>query len=344
MKDLEMHFHPYFVSQLKLNMNIIISNEIDSSHNINIDAHNNIDDCNHDDGSSNNGHNNNHDSSSNKSSSIHDGGSNNGHTNSSSHDHDHDHHNDSSSITNIDVDSMKIKDQIILCSRMKHINQELYRKPYLIKKRQCNGAHNGLSLHITIQTGHLSIHFYSNIIHNRENPNEDHIKLQQLVTKTCADVLNRAYREDPSYIALCEFYRTHPSMSHLAEFPGTPCTNIYWSVERHGYNVHTDPNMVGPTFIFHLESPIPCHGGELTFVEFKYHDPLIRAVEMKVPMKHGEVIAGGWDHSYHFNQEYTGNDLYDFHSVVVMYMHLDVLTQNCKYNPDANTIRDEVEK
>jgi hypothetical protein len=81
--------------------------------------------------------------------------------------------------------------------------------------------------------------------------------------------------------------------------PKTACTSIWWLCDKRSFNAHDDKICFGPTFVF---VPETYEGGELTFVH--PDNPDIKATYL---MKEGTVIAGRWDCSIHYTQNFTGN-------------------------------------
>jgi hypothetical protein len=173
-------------------------------------------------------------------------------------------------------------------------------------------SHHGISLGYTAVTGGYYAKAcwgdHTGSYHANQNFLDDPELLWDAI-EVCCLVITTTYKNCGWYIKLMEYYNL-PENQHKKPFllPGTPCTNIWWSINSRGENKHVDWNAYGASFLF---CPNNYQGGAIVLESNK-----MKSIRCKHLMKLGQVLAGRWSRSHHYN-ETVGTD--ESRSSFVMY-------------------------
>ena len=156
-------------------------------------------------------------------------------------------------------------------------------------------THRGVSLGYTAVSGGYyakdgksgSYHANKNILHDPD--------LQRDAIEVCCLVVTTTFKDCVWYKSLMAYYDLPENQERKKYLlPGTPCTNIWWSVDSRAENKHVDWNAYGASFLF---CPDNYRGGEITLQHNK-----MKSIRCKQLLKLGQVFAGRWGRGHHYNQ------------------------------------------
>ena len=184
------------------------------------------------------------------------------------------------------------------------------------KKRSKKQHHDGMSLAHTVVTGgsHASkVDNISGSIHWNKNL-EEHPVLQREILHICEKILDLLFGRSVWYKDLVTTITKREGKSDYL-IGSTPTTSIWWSCERCSHNKHVDWNAFGASFLF---VPDNSEGGSLTF-----QHPDMPNIEAIYKVKKGEVVAGRWGRSPHYNQHFKGK-----RNSFVMYADLRIVDRD----------------
>jgi len=141
-------------------------------------------------------------------------------------------------------------------------------------------------------------HHYSGTIQLKHHEHEELRDLQVEVQQVLTACIEEAFGQVHWYKVAKEVFRRVPANRRLPN-SSVPASNIWWNWNDHQSQVHIDWNAVAPCFVL---TPYTYKGAEL----------LCQANNVKIPMKAGQIVGGGWHRFPHCNDKLLSVDRYSF--------------------------------